>query len=77
MGSYSWLWWINGVDREGKRHWPDVPTDAFGCFGHGGMRAMAVLPSLDLIVSWNGTGIEGRQRENEALGLLVKAISGD
>ncbi len=76
MGSYSWLWWINGVDREGKRHWPDVPTDAFGCFGHSGMRAMVVLPSLDLIVSWNGTGIEGRQRENVALGLLVKAASG-
>jgi CubicO group peptidase (beta-lactamase class C family) len=76
MGSYSWLWWINGVDREGKRHWPDVPTDAFGCFGHGGMRAMVVLPGLDLIVSWNGAGIEGRQKENEALGLLVKAVSG-
>ena len=44
IGSYSWLWWINGVDRDGKRHWPDVPADAYGCFGHGGMRAMVVIP---------------------------------
>ncbi|MBN1362091.1 MAG: serine hydrolase [Sedimentisphaerales bacterium] len=73
MGSYSWLWWINGVDRAGQRHWPDVPTDACGCFGHGGVRAMVVLPSLDLVVSWNGTRIEGRQQENEALRLLLAA----
>ncbi|KKM65199.1 hypothetical protein LCGC14_1493720, partial [marine sediment metagenome] len=36
MGSYSWLWWTNGRDRRGRRHWPDVPTDAYGAFGHGG-----------------------------------------
>ncbi len=74
MGSYSWLWWINGVDREGKRHWPDVPTDAFGCFGHGGIRAMVVFPGLDLIVSWNDTSIEGRDRENEALRMVLDAV---
>ena len=74
MGSYSWLWWINGVDREGNRHWPDVPTDAYGCFGHGGKRAMVVLPTLDLIVSWNNTRIEGRDMENKALGQLTQAI---
>ena len=76
MGSYSWLWWINGVDREGRRHWPDVPVDAYGCFGHGGKRAMVVIPSLDLIVSWNNTRIEGREMENAALGLLVDAVDG-
>jgi CubicO group peptidase (beta-lactamase class C family) len=75
MGSYSWLWWINGVDREDKRHWPDVPTGAFGCFGHGGIRAMVVLPSLDLIVSWNDTRVDGREMENQALGLLVAAAA--
>lgn len=74
MGSYSWLWWINGVDREGKRHWPDVPTDAFGCFGHGGIRAMVVLPGLDLIVSWNDTRIEGRDKESEALRKVLDAV---
>ena len=77
MGSYSWLWWINGVDRAGKRHWPDAPLDTYGCFGHGGMRAMAVMPSLDLIVSWNDTRIEGRDRENEALRLLIATVVGE
>jgi len=73
MGSYSWLWWINGLDREGKRHWPDVPADAFGCFGHGGKRAMIVLPSVDLIVSWNDARVDGRDQENEAIRLLLDA----
>jgi len=75
VGSYSWLWWTNGVGRQGKHHWPDVPPDAYGCFGHGGMRAMVVIPSLDLIISWNDTKIEGAEKENHALGLLVQAVT--
>ncbi len=74
MGSYSWLWWINGVDGKGKRHWPDVQTDAYGCFGHGGMRAMVVLPSLDMIVSYNNTRVQGPEMENHALGLATQAV---
>lgn len=75
VGSYSWLWWTNGVDRNGARHWPDVPVDTYGCFGHGGLRAMVVLPGLDLIISWNDTKIRGAEMENRALGLLVAAAS--
>ncbi|MBN1422468.1 MAG: serine hydrolase [Planctomycetes bacterium] len=74
IGSYSFLWWTNGVDREGRRHWPDAPVDAYGAFGHGGLRAMVVIPSLDLILSWNDTGIDSRRKENEALHRLVAAV---
>jgi len=74
MGSYSWLWWVNGIDREGKQHWPDVPNDTYGCFGHGGKRAMVVLPALELIVSWNNTRIKDRTTEGEALKRLTDAV---
>lgn len=30
LGSYSYLWWTNGKDRDGRRHWPHAPVDAFG-----------------------------------------------
>ena len=73
LGSYSFLWWTNGIDREGKRHWPDVPEDAYGAFGHGGPRAMVVIPSRDVIVSWNEANITSREAENEALRLLTQA----
>ncbi len=75
LGSYSFAWWTNGVDREGKRHWPDAPEDAFGAFGHGGIRAMVVIPSLDLIASWNDTTINSRERENRALSLLARSAA--
>lgn len=74
LGSYSWLWWTNGVDREGKRHWPDAPEDAYGAFGHGGPRAMVVIPSLDVILSWNDARVKSREMENEALRLLSEAV---
>jgi CubicO group peptidase (beta-lactamase class C family) len=74
FGSYSWLWWTNGIDRQGTRHWPDAPVDLFGCFGHGGPRVMAVMPGLDLIVSWNDAGVKSREAENEAFRRLVAAV---
>jgi CubicO group peptidase (beta-lactamase class C family) len=74
VGSYSWLWWTNGVDRQGRLHWPDVPVDTYGCFGHGGLRAMVVIPSLDLIISWNDTKIRGSEMENHTLKLLKDSI---
>jgi CubicO group peptidase (beta-lactamase class C family) len=73
LGSYSFLWWINGVDRDGRRHWPDAPQDAFAALGHGGKRACIVIPNLDLVVSWNDTRIDGREMENEALKRLVES----
>ncbi len=74
IGSYSWLWWVNGIDRAGRRHWPDAPPRSFGCFGHGGMRAVVALPELNLIISWNDSKIQERDMENHALGLLTKAV---
>jgi CubicO group peptidase (beta-lactamase class C family) len=74
VGSYSWLWWTNGVGRDGARHWPDVPVDTYGCFGHGGLRAMVVMPSKDLIISWNDTKIRGSEMENHALKLLKESV---
>ena len=52
-GGYSWLWWINGIARDGKRWWTDAPEDMFLALGHCGQRGLAVLPTEELIVSWN------------------------
>lgn len=73
FGSYSWLWWTNGVDAAGQRHWADVPVDAYAALGHGGLRAMIVVPSLALILSWNDTRIRGKEMEKEALKRFVSA----
>lgn len=73
LGSYSFAWWTNGVDRAGRRHWPDAPLDTFAALGHGGKRAVVIIPSLELVVSWNDTRINGREMENQALKLLALA----
>ena len=78
FGSYSWLWWINGVDRNGTRMFPDAPKDTYGAFGHGGPRAMWVIPSLEVVVSYNDAKLDGwtsghRNPTNQAMKLLVQA----
>ncbi|MCD6394035.1 MAG: serine hydrolase [Planctomycetes bacterium] len=73
-GNYSFAWWINGLGRDGTRNWPDAATDVYGCFGHGDIRAMVVMPSLDLIVSWNDSKIKGHAKVNEALKLIGDAV---
>lgn len=77
-GSYSWLWWINGLDVQGHRPWPDAPADVFAALGHqNGMRGMAVFPSLDIVMSWNDTALGDMPEQpdplNTAFGLLCKA----
>lgn len=74
LGSYSFLWWTNGVDREGRRHWPGAPLDTYGAFGHWGRRVLVVIPSLDLVVSWNDSPIAERDREGQALRTLAGAV---
>jgi hypothetical protein len=79
FGSYSFLWWTNGADREGTRMWPDAPEDTFGAFGHGGPRALVVIPSLDIVVSYNDAELEGwksgkESPTNRALKLLVAGV---
>jgi len=73
-GSYSWLWWMNGVDRNGLRNWPDAPLDTYGALGHGGNEAMLIIPSLDMIISWNGSGIGNVAGQNQAMKLLTNSI---
>lgn len=75
FGSYSFLWWVNGREQSGQRHWPAAPADTFAALGHGGKRGVAVLPSLELVVSWNDSAIDHPTKENEAFGLLVRAVS--
>ena len=80
FGSYSWLWWINGADADGTRMWPAAPVDTFGAFGHGGPRAMWVIPSLDIVVSYNDARLKqwtngpDNNPTNEAMRRLVEAV---
>ena len=53
-GAYSWMWWVNHPDRNGYRYWPEAPPDVFAALGHkNGKRGVAVMPSLDIVISWN------------------------
>jgi CubicO group peptidase (beta-lactamase class C family) len=73
-GSYSWLWWTNGVDRTGQRFYPDAPVDLYGAFGKNG-NVMAVIPSLDLIASWSSRNTATIAVRNEAFKRLGKAVT--
>ncbi len=73
LGSYSWLWWTNGVDRTGARNWPSAPVDTFAALGHGGREGIFVIPGLDLVASWNESTMEGSAGQDAALGLLASA----
>jgi hypothetical protein len=74
LGSYSFMWWVNGIDRQGRRLWPDAPLDAFMASGHGARRAAVVIPSLDLVATWNDTNISGWPAANQALEALLASV---
>lgn len=73
-GSYSWLWWVNGVDRCEKRNWPNAPIDTCAALGHGGEEGLVIIPSLGLVVSWNHSKLSGGAVNHDAAKLLAGAV---
>jgi hypothetical protein len=81
-GCYSFNWWLNTTNRAGERLFVSVPPDTIVASGHGGKRALVIIPSLDLVACWNDSAIDDHDRSsgnpntknNRALQLLVKAV---
>jgi hypothetical protein len=76
-GSYSWAWWLNGVNRAGQRTFPDCPLDLFMARGHHGPSLMVVLPGLDLVVSWNDGSTNTNAMINEAIRRIASSVLPD
>jgi CubicO group peptidase (beta-lactamase class C family) len=81
-GYYSFNWWLNRTNRSGQRLFVDAPADLYVASGHGGRRMLWVIPSLDLVVSWNDTKVEDHDaspgnpesRCNQAARLIREAV---
>ena len=81
-GFYSFNWWLNGTNALGQRLFADAPPDAFAASGHGGMRVLFLVPSLDLIVCWNDSQIDDHDaspghpdtKMNRAVRLIREAV---
>jgi CubicO group peptidase (beta-lactamase class C family) len=52
-GLYSFNWWLNGTDAQGRRLFAALPASAFLASGHGGEKVLLVVPEWDLIVCWH------------------------
>lgn len=83
-GYYSFNWWLNRTNRAGQRLFASAPADTYVASGHGGKRALWILPSLDLIVCWNDSPIADHDQSpgnpdtkcNQAARLMVEAVIG-
>jgi len=81
-GYYSFNWWLNRTDNAGRRLFVDAPPDTYVASGHGGPRMLWIIPSLDLIVSWNDAKVEDhdaspgdpKSRCNQAARLIREAV---
>jgi hypothetical protein len=78
-GYYSFNWWLNRTDKDGRRLYADAPPDTFVAMGQ---RALWVVPSLDLVVAWNDAKIDDhgaspgnpKTRCNQAARLMRDAV---
>lgn len=81
-GYYSFNWWLNRTNKAGQRLFVDAPADAYVAIGHGGMRTLWVIPSLDLVVCWNDSPIDDHDqspgnpntRINQAAKLIRESV---
>jgi CubicO group peptidase (beta-lactamase class C family) len=50
-GIYSFNWWLNKRDQQGRQLCPELPEDAFFALGACG-NMLCVIPSLDIVAVW-------------------------
>ena len=81
-GQYSFNWWLNLPDKHGNLLFPAAPQDTYVAIGLGMTRGLWVIPSLDLVVAWQGANWSeddkvnpGKPRSvhNEAAQFMVEA----
>lgn len=81
-GYYSFNWWLNRTDSMGRRLFTDAPPDTYVASGHGGRRMLWVIPSLDLVFSWNDGDVDDHDASpgnpdskcNRAVRLIREAV---
>jgi len=61
-GVLSFGWWVNGIDDRRRQLFVDGPADLVAALGLGGRHALWILPSLDLVVSWNDSVLGDLER---------------
>jgi len=57
-GLYSFNWWLNRTNAKGQILLGEASSDVYLASGHGGMRVLYIVPSDNLIVCWNDSGIQ-------------------
>jgi CubicO group peptidase (beta-lactamase class C family) len=48
-GVYSFNWWVNGVNPDGNRKWPDAPIGAYSASGYNN-NDMFVVPEWNMVI---------------------------
>ncbi len=82
-GYYSFNWWLNRTNLSGQLLLADATPDSVLASGHGGKRALLIIPSLNLIACWNDTKIEDQDNSpgnpntlmNKAVGIIVSSVA--
>ncbi len=74
-GSYSWLWWLNGINRQKRRNWPALPHDTFGAIGHYGLEGVLGFPAHQAVLSWNKTRLPQGPLTPEASQALARVLA--
>lgn len=60
-GMFGWMWWVNYQNAlTGVRPWPHLPGDAIMTDGAYGQNVLLIIPSLELVVAWQGDAGDSR-----------------
>ena len=77
MGVYGYNWWVNGIQPNGERLWPDAPANTYAALGYNN-NVMFVIPDWDMVVV--RLGLDARDivisdsTWNEFLGIVGSSI---
>jgi len=72
-GIYGYHWWCNGIQPDGRRHWPDAPLGAFARSGFKN-NILFVIPEWDMVIVRLSPDNQERTITADAYNLFLKKI---
>lgn len=75
LKNYGFQFWLNGLDKDGKRKYPEVPDDMYYCDGFAN-QFIFIIPSEKLVVVRLGLTFDRSFNENEFLKAIIASVHG-
>jgi CubicO group peptidase (beta-lactamase class C family) len=74
-GVYGYNWWVNGIKPDGKRKWPNAPSDTYSASGYNN-NDMFIIPEWNMVIVRLGLDQKEKEITDDIYDTFLKRVGG-